>query len=189
LAGPVTIALVAFSREVLSKIYNREILPGLDDSKKVSSHRREFLATEIRKWAQSFSVVHVSSRFIDCHNINEAIFYGILKALKLLRCKNPFLILDGNYNWKNSQQPKPYPESVSIPKADSTIASVQAASILAKVSRDRLMNAFSRKYPLYRFERHKGYGTSFHLEAIKKYGILPIHRKTFLRNLEGVRIQ
>lgn len=183
LAGPVSIALVHFSPDKIPKIRMGNLLPGLTDSKKLSALQRERLFGEIQEVADHFQIQMVSSGFIDKKNINQAIFYAIFKALKKLPVKSPFLILDGNYRLETNLfhwQPPPY---ISIKKADEYIVSVSAASVLAKVYRDRYMKAMGVKYNDYGFEEHMGYGTKKHREAIETLGVCKIHRMSYLKNI------
>jgi ribonuclease HII len=172
LAGPVTIAIVSFSKETLFQIKEGKVLQGLGDSKKISHKKRLDLFPKIKELAQLWCIQSVSSKYIDCFNINQAIFYGFGKA-----------ILDGNYNLNQSLYWKKFPEYISIPKADSTIISVAAASILAKVARDAIMQAYSKKIKGYGFEKHMGYGTQMHTLSIREKGLSKIHRRSYCKNI------
>ncbi|MCC5813330.1 MAG: ribonuclease HII [Leptospira sp.] len=181
LAGPVCVALVCFTKEALHKIHQKTLLIGLGDSKKVNPKLREKLFDEIICLARYYQIQMVSSSYIDKFNINQAIFYGIKKSLEKLKLKKPFLILDGNYKLESNLLSWKHPEYISIPKADTKVASVAAASILAKVYRDRYMKKMGEKYPGYGLENHKGYGSKSHIEKIESSGLTKIHRKSFTK--------
>jgi ribonuclease HII len=183
LAGPVSIALVSFSPSTLHKIYSGDLLTGLDDSKKLKPKLREELFLEILSIAEKYRIEFVSPKFIDKFNINQAIFYGIQKALSRLQISHPFLILDGNYKLESNLLDWNHPSYKSIPKADESILSVSAASILAKVARDRYMVKASKVYPEYGFEKNMGYGTKFHRDAIQNQGISRLHRISYLHKI------
>ncbi len=182
LAGPVTISLVSFKADKLLQIQNQEILIGLNDSKKLTVKKREKLFNEILLHCNFYIVQSISPKFVDRWNINQAIFYGISKALSKLNISNPFLILDGNYRLETSLFFKEIPNYISIPKADTFVYSVSAASILAKVTRDKLMTAYSKKITKYDWDKNSGYGTAKHIQAIQKFGLSIIHRKTYCKN-------
>ncbi len=152
-------------------------IEGLNDSKKLSEKQREKLFDEIVEKAVSYSVASVSNEEIDKINILNATFMAMNKAVNSLDVEPDFVIIDGN-RIKDMK----YPHE-TIVKGDSSSASIAAASILAKVSRDREMEMLDKIYPEYNFKKHKAYGTKEHLELIKKFGPSPIHRKTF----KGVR--
>lgn len=183
LAGPVSVGLVSFSTSTLKRIYSGELLAGLTDSKKIKPKLREELFLEIVSIADWFRVELVSPKFIDKFNINQAIFYGIKKAISRLQIPKPFLILDGNYKLESNLLNWEHPPYTSIPKADESILSVSAASILAKVTRDRFMIKASQVYPGYGFEKNMGYGTKLHREAIHNQGISRLHRISYLRKI------
>lgn len=165
LAGPVVAASVILSPET--------IMMGLNDSKKLSAKKREELAEVIKKEALAFSVVEISPEVIDEINILNAAHLGMKKSLENLSIKADFVLVDGT---KNKQILRP---QLPLVKGDSKSASIAAASILAKVYRDKLMEEYSVLYPEYGFEKHKGYPTKDHIEAVEKHGVLSIHRKTF----------
>ncbi|RHX90425.1 ribonuclease HII [Leptospira stimsonii] len=184
-AGPLSVALVSFSRSTLEQILEGNILQGLTDSKKLSEKKREALYPEILKNAQIAYRTFLSPHYIDQAGINRAVLEGIRKCAKLaIRISNSTLplqlLIDGNYNFNR------YPEwsflksrSVFYTKGDLRIVSIAAASILAKVDRDRYMISISKKYPRYQFEQHKGYGTKLHEELIVRHGLSDIHRRSF----------
>ncbi len=166
LAGPVVVAAVILDKQ--------NPIEGLDDSKKLSPKKREKLYDEIVSKALAYSVVEVSAADIDEINILQATLQGMSMAVKQLSPKPELVLIDGN------QVPK---DLVDIAKAvvggDRLHKCISAASILAKVARDRLMLAFAREYPQFGFEKHKGYPTKAHREALKKFGACPIHRKSY----------
>ncbi len=160
---------------------NSEILIGIRDSKILTLAKREFFAEEVKKHALYWKVVFVSQRFIDKFNINQAIFYGINRAIPDNSIiEKPFLFIDGNYKVKFSKQVVGY---FSLPKGDDLVPSISAASVLAKTYRDRYMEKMDAKYPGYGFSKHKGYGTEMHRKQIESLGISPIHRLSFLKFL------
>ena len=164
LAGPVCVAGVIFKK-------GQKIPEGINDSKKLTKLQREKLFDEIIETAESYKVVFVTAKRIDEINILNAVKEGMRKVAKAL---NPdFVLTDAvNINWPNVPQ-------IAIIKGDAQSASIAAASILAKVSRDREMEKLAKKYPEYGFDQHAGYGTKKHVEAIKAHGFTPVHRKTF----------
>ena len=169
LAGAVYAAAVILPRGV-------HIL-GLDDSKKLSPKRRGELYGEIIEKADGYAVAFADEKEIDELNILRATHLAMNRAVSSLSPAPDYCIIDGN---SISGMSIAYETMV---KGDAKSASVAAASILAKVTRDRYITELAKKYPEYGFERHKGYGTKEHTEAILKYGVLPIHRKSFLKKL------
>lgn len=170
LAGPVCAAAVILPPGVQ--------IEGLDDSKKISEKKREKLFGLITKAAAAYSVAFASVEEIEEHNILNATFIAMNRAIEGLNIKPDFAIIDGNK----------IPTGIKIPaeavvKGDGKSMSVAAASILAKVSRDRLMYDYDEKYPEYGFAKHKGYGTKLHTEMILKYGPTECHRMSFLKKL------
>lgn len=152
-------------------------LEGLNDSKQVSPKNRERLFDEIREQAVAWAVAWVDEGEIDRINILNARMLAMDKAIHLLDPAPEFALIDGNRN-KGITIP-----NATVVKGDGRSASIAAASILAKVSRDRYMEELDRRYPEYGFARHKGYPTKAHYEALRKYGPCPVHRKTFLKNV------
>ncbi|BDF70889.1 ribonuclease HII [Oscillospiraceae bacterium] len=152
-------------------------LEGLNDSKQVSPKNRDRLFDEIREKAVAWAVAWVDEGEIDRINILNARMLAMDKAIHLLEPAPEFALIDGNRN-KGITIP-----NATVVKGDSRSASIAAASILAKVSRDRYMEELDRRYPEYGFARHKGYPTKAHYEALRKYGPCPVHRKTFLKNV------
>jgi ribonuclease HII len=167
LAGPVCAAAV-----ILPSDWEPD---GLDDSKNLSPARREALYDEITRRALAWSVAFASEQEIDEVNILQATFLAMRRALAGLRIAPDFALVDGNRD-----------PVLGIPtrceiKGDGRYACIAAASVLAKVSRDRLMDEMDARYPQYGFVRHKGYPTKAHYEALAKFGPCPIHRRSFLK--------
>lgn len=171
LAGPVYAAAVILD--------SGTVIKGLNDSKKLSEKRREEIFDEIIEKAVSYNIFSVDEKVIDEINILEATYKAMGGAVEELEVVPDFVLIDGN-RIKGIELPHE-----TVVKGDLKCASIAAASILAKVSRDRFMIKAAEKYPQYGFEKHKGYGTAAHNEAILKYGPCPIHRRTFLRKLLG----
>lgn len=169
LAGPVCAAAVILPHDFQ--------LDGLDDSKKLTEKKREELYSRITLQAVAFGIGWASEREIDEINILQATFLAMGRAVAELAPPADYALVDGN------RMPALAVPGEAIIKGDGKCASIAAASILAKVSRDRLMRALDKEYPQYGFAQHKGYGTKAHYAAIKKYGILPVHRRSFLKNL------
>lgn len=164
LAGPVVAAAVILPESFY--------LPGIDDSKKLSENVREQIFVEIQEKAEAVSIGIIESDEIDRVNIFEAAKKAMLTAIRQLEPKPDFLLIDA------VKLHTPYPFEAII-KGDSLSVSIAAASIVAKVTRDRMMKNYAEIYPQYGFARNAGYGTKEHLEAIHAYGITPIHRKSF----------
>ncbi len=152
-------------------------IEGLNDSKKLTEKKREYLFDVIREKAVAWSVNGIDVEEIDQTNILVARLKAMDLCIDMLEPKPDFALIDGNRN-KGIRCP-----NIAVVKGDSRSANIAAASILAKVSRDRYMMAMDAVYPEYGFAKHKGYGTKAHYEALRKYGPCPIHRKTFLKNL------
>lgn len=173
LAGPVCAAAVVLP-------LGAEI-PGLNDSKQLTEKKREALFTVIQAAALDWAVAWVDAAEIDATDILSARLKAMQLAIESLKNAPDFALVDGNRD-------KGKTASITVPhrcivKGDSLSASIAAASILAKVSRDRYMEEMARRYPEYEFERHKGYPTRRHYELLRKYGPCPIHRRTFLKKL------
>ena len=169
LAGPVCAAAVILPPDC--------DIPGLNDSKKLSEKKREALFPVIQEKALAFGVGWATAEEIDRVNILQATFLAMARAVEALPAPADYALVDGN-----RMPPLPIPGE-TIVKGDATSASIAAASILAKVSRDRLLRRLDEEHPEYGFAKHKGYGTKAHYEAIRKYGLLPEHRRSFLKNL------
>ena len=148
----------------------------LNDSKKLSPKRREELFAEIQEKAVSWSVGIVDAGEIDRINILQATYEAMRKAIAGLKLVPDLLLNDAVVI------PEVETEQVKIIKGDAKSVSIAAASILAKVTRDRMMEQYDSLYPEYGFAKHKGYGTAAHMAALQKHGLCPIHRKTFLKN-------
>ena len=169
LAGDVYVAAVILPHDLR--------INGINDSKKLSEKKREFLYDIIVQKSISWCVATASVEEIDRLNILQATMLAMKRAISGLNSKSDIIIVDGN------KAPDVDQNVVTLIKGDATSASIAAASILAKVSRDRYMRKLSETYPQYQFEKHKGYGTKLHTELLLKYGPSEIHRKTFLRKL------
>ena len=173
LAGPVYAAAVILPPEC--------IIPGLNDSKKVTPKRRDLLFDVIRQTALTWAVAKVEAEEIDATDILSARIKAMQLAIDQLVPAPSFALIDGNRDHgKSAVITTPHR---TIVKGDSLSESIAAASILAKVSRDRYMEEIACQYPQYEFERHKGYGTKRHYELLRQYGPCPIHRRTFLKHL------
>lgn len=168
LAGPVVAAAV-----ILPLDEEKRIL-GINDSKKLSKKKREYLAERIKEAAVAYAVEEVGEEAIDEINILQATRLAMKRAIEKLSPRPDFVLTDGNMTLDIVIPQK------SIVKGDALVASIGAASIVAKVYRDRLMEQYAEVYPYYGFERNAGYGTKAHIEAIREMGICTIHRKTFV---------
>ena len=169
LAGPVCAAAVILKPDTE--------IEGLNDSKKLSEKKREELYSVITEKAVAYSIAFASVEEIEELNILGATFLAMRRAVEGLCPNADFAIIDGN------REPKLNVPAKTVIKGDSKSMSVAAASILAKVTRDRLLLEYDKKYPEYGFASHKGYGTKAHYEAIAEHGITEIHRKSFLKNV------
>jgi len=191
LAGPVSVGVFMAPKNLNKKLI--KILGGkIKDSKKLSLKRREEIYKEFLKLRKetrlnkveqvSFSVTHISNKIIDKIGISKAVQKGISKSLHNLHPsydrKNSVIRLDGLL-----KAPKEFKNQKTIIKGDEKNVFIACASIVAKVERDRLMTKLAKKYPKYKFEIHKGYGTKKHRNLIKIHGLSPIHRRTFCHNL------
>lgn len=156
-------------------------IPGLDDSKKLTEKRREALFPVIQELALAWAVAKVDAEEINRTDILSARMKAMQLAIDRLSPPADFALIDGNRDRGRSAAITT--EHRMIVKGDSLSASIAAASILAKVSRDRWMVQAAEEYPQYQFDRHKGYGTKLHYELLRQYGPSPIHRRTFLKNL------
>ena len=169
LAGPVVVAAVVMPQD--------SMLEGVNDSKKVSEKKREKLYDEIISNAISYGVAIIDQKEIDDINILNATKKGLTEALMQLSEKPDIILVDALTGIDTLGIPYQ-----SIIKGDAKSYSIAAASIIAKVTRDRIMRQWDEIYPEYGFEKHKGYGTKAHIEVIKNNGICPIHRKSFVKN-------
>ena len=169
LAGPVVVASVILPKD--------SMIEGVNDSKKISEKKRERIYEEIIKEAISYGVGIINQNEIDEINILNATKKGLTESIRQLKCKPDVILVDALE--KIDTLGIPYK---SIIKGDAKCYSIAAASIIAKVTRDRIMRQWDEVYPVYGFQKHKGYGTASHIQAIKENGICPLHRKTFVKN-------
>lgn len=166
LAGPVVAACVILPRDFS--------VPEVNDSKKLSPAKREKLFDEIKQNAQEIGIGIVSEEIIDRMNILNASLKAMWDAIKQLKNPPQFVLVDGNQKIPNLQLPQ-----LPVIKGDSLSLSIAAASIVAKVTRDRIMLEYHHQYPQFRFADHKGYATKTHMEALKTFGPCQIHRRSF----------
>ena len=170
LAGPVVVAAVIMPKD--------SMIEGVNDSKKVSEKKREKLYELIIEEAISYSVGIVDQNEIDRINILNATKAGLTEAVRTLKVKPELILVDALTNIDTCGVPYQ-----SIIKGDAKSYSIAAASIIAKVTRDRIMREWDKVYPQYGFEKHKGYGTAAHISAIKENGLCPLHRLSFVKNI------
>ena len=170
LAGPVVVAAVIMPKN--------SMIEGVNDSKKVSEKKREKLYELIIEEAISYSVGIVDQNEIDRINILNATKAGLTEAVRTLKVKPELILVDALTNIDTCGVPYQ-----SIIKGDAKSYSIAAASIIAKVTRDRIMREWDKVYPQYGFERHKGYGPAAHITAIKENGLCPLHRLSFVKNI------
>jgi ribonuclease HII len=170
LAGPVVVAAVIMPKD--------SMIEGVNDSKKVSEKKREKLYELIIEEAISYSVGIVDQNEIDRINILNATKAGLTEAVRTLKVKPDLILVDALTNIDTCGVPYK-----SIIKGDAKSYSIAAASIIAKVTRDRIMREWDKVYPQYGFEKHKGYGTAAHISAIKENGLCPLHRLSFVKNI------
>lgn len=173
LAGPVCAAAVILPPDI--------DIPGLNDSKKLTDKKRRELFPVIQEVAVAYAVAISDEKEIDEINILQATYLAMERAINHLKVKPDFALIDGN-RAKDFGIPLE-----TVVKGDSRSASIAAASILAKVTRDDMMLEMAQKYPEYGFDIHKGYGTKAHYEALSQYGPCEIHRMTFLKKLYGTK--
>ncbi len=169
LAGPVVCAAVIMPLDEAS------IVEGIDDSKKLSAKKREELSKKIKEKALCYSIVEVDEKTIDEINILEATKRGMKQAIESLSITPEKVLTDGNMTIDIALP------QVSVIGGDALSYSIGAASIIAKVYRDKLMDEYANVYPHYAFDKNKGYGTAAHIQGIKEHGLCPIHRKTFTK--------
>lgn len=169
LAGPVCAAAVVLPKGL--------ILDGVNDSKKLTEKKREALFDVITQQALDWSVAFATVEEIEEINILNAAMLAMKRAVDGLKNPVDFAIIDGN------RKPPLEIDCEAVVKGDAKSMSVAAASILAKVSRDRILRQYAVDYPQYGFEKHKGYGTKVHVEALKKYGSCEVHRPSFLKKI------
>lgn len=168
LAGPVCAAAVILPKGM--------IIDGVNDSKKLSEKKREALFDVIKEKALSYSIALVYQDVIDEINIREATKLAMKNAVEGLNIRPDYVMVDGNF------VPDVSMDRDFVVKGDAKSMSIAAASILAKVTRDRFMLEMAEKYPQYQFEKHKGYGTKLHYEMLDEFGPSEIHRQTFLKS-------
>ncbi len=166
IAGPLAIGGVVLNRDVL--------IEGLNDSKKIPESKRDDIAVRIKESALSFHVTYVDPEYIDSFGISAALKKGFLDTISTIEQSIPLdcILLDGIPLRLDARE-------VAIIKGDAQSASIAAASIVAKTARDALMRTYAKQYPAYAFDQNKGYGSAAHIDAIRKVGLCPIHRKTF----------
>ena len=170
LAGPVCAAAVILPEGCE--------IEGLNDSKKLSEKKREMLYDVIVEKAVAYSIAYGTLEEIEQYNILEATYLAMNRAIEGLSVNADFALIDGNRVPKNITVP-----CETVIKGDSKSYSISAASILAKVTRDRLLLEYDKKYPHYGFANHKGYGTKAHYDAIAQHGVCEVHRLSFLKNV------
>ena len=169
LAGPVYAAAVILPQGL--------VIEGLNDSKKLSEKKRELLYDKVTENAIAWSVGIATEQEIDEVNILQATYLAMRRAVEGLDVKADYALIDGN------RMPPLSIDGETVIKGDALSMSIAAASIIAKVSRDRFMLEIDKEYPEYQFSKHKGYGTALHYEMIEKYGISSVHRRSFLKKL------
>lgn len=169
LAGPVVVAGVIMPED--------SMIEGVNDSKKISEKKRELLYDEILEEAISYSVAIIGQDVIDDINILNATKQGVTNVVRELDIRPNLIVIDALQHIDTDGIPYD-----SIIKGDAKCYSIAAASIIAKVTRDRIMREWDEVYPQYGFRQHKGYGTSMHIAAIREYGLTPIHRRSFTKN-------
>lgn len=171
LAGPVVVACVIMPKD--------SMIEGINDSKKISEKKRETLYEKILEEAVSYGVGIINQEEIDEINILQATKKALTEAVKSMEIKPQVILVDALTGIDTIGIPYK-----SIIKGDAKSYSIGAASIIAKVTRDRIMREWDKVYPQYGFAGHKGYGTAKHMQAIREYGICPLHRKTFVKNIK-----
>lgn len=172
LAGPVFAAAVILPHGC--------VIDGLNDSKKLTEKKRELLFDEIQERAVSFAISFATETEIDEINILQATYLAMTRACQALQPPADYALVDGN-----RMPPRLGVPGETVVKGDALSASIAAASVLAKVSRDRLMVQLDAMYPEYQFAKHKGYGTKLHRELLLQHGPCPIHRRSFLKKILG----
>ena len=176
-AGRGPLAGAVFVAMCIMPLNKDKIIKGVNDSKKLSPVKREELFEKIKQIAISYSICSVDEKEIDNINILEATKLGMQKCLEQIKIKPDYCLVDyvAKLNLNTQFQ--------TIVKGDAKSYSVACASILAKVARDKYMENLAKEYPNYAFDKHKGYPTKLHYDLISKYGISPVHRKSFLKNI------
>ncbi len=184
LAGPVSIGFTVFHRSFFESIPDE--LRLLNDSKLLKPEVRERLTEPVRKHSLFHTVIHISNKKIDEIGINPAIELAVIRSLQRFHSSGAEkhgrlarVLVDGNYRLNSVKKAFPDTEFLSVVKGDSRVFSIAAASVLAKVTRDRRMNRFHRYFPEYGFDRHAGYGTAQHRKVMAEIGLSPLHRKSY----------
>ena len=170
LCGPVVAAAVILPKDA--------VIDGLDDSKKLTEKKREALFEKIKETAVAYAIAEATPEEIDEINILNASMLAMRRAVEMLSVKADFALIDGNCS-RGFRIP-----TETVVKGDAKSYSIAAASILAKVTRDRGCIELDKQYPMYGIAKHKGYPTKDHMEAVREYGVAPIYRKTFLKFLD-----
>jgi len=170
LAGPVVVGIVIMKPD--------SFIEGINDSKKISEKKRELIYEQITEEAIDWAVGIVDQKEIDEINILNATKKALTKAITSLKVKPDRILVDALEHIDTCKIPY-----TSIIKGDAKVYSISAASIIAKVTRDRIMKEYDEIYPEYGFAGHKGYGTAKHMQAIREYGLCPLHRKSFIKNI------
>ena len=170
LAGPVCAAAVILDGDTL--------IEGINDSKKLSEKKREAIYNVIIEKSLAYGIAFAEVEEIEEHNILNATYLAMNRAINQLKIKADFALIDGNRTPTDIQV-----DCQTVVKGDAKSMSIAAASILAKVTRDRLLMEYHERYPQYNFAKHKGYGTAEHMAAIRMYGPCEIHRLSFLKKL------
>ena len=171
LCGPVVAAAVILPRDI--------VIEGLNDSKKLTEKKREALFDIIKEKAIAYGIAEASPEEIDEINILNASMLAMRRAVEMLSPKADFALIDGNCS-RGFEIP-----TLTVVKGDAKSASIAAASVLAKVTRDRQCLELDKLYPEYNIAKHKGYPTKEHMDAVRKYGVAPIYRKSFLKFLNN----
>jgi ribonuclease HII len=170
LAGPVVVGIVVFEKNNLIEWLSL----GINDSKKLSSQQRQKILKKVKAKAKEWQTVRVGEKFIDKKNIRQATLIAMRRAFLKTTLPLDFLLIDGQDTLKDLPI-----NQKAIVNGDEMSVIIAAASILAKETRDNIMRRYAKKYPQYGFEKHKGYGTTFHKDKILKYGPCKIHRQSF----------
>jgi len=174
LAGPVVVAAVIMNKSC--------IIPGIKDSKKLTSSKRSQLYDEILQKSEFYRIEVIDNNIIDKINILKSVMLGMEKCLSDIEKNITELLIDGNYFKLDNDAQNKF-NYKTIVKGDSKVYEISCASILAKVSRDRMMDEYDKIYPEYNFKSNKGYGTLYHIKCLLQYGPCDIHRKTFIKKI------
>ena len=174
LAGPVVAAVVLVDQNFQKSLPELPLLTQIKDSKKISPNKREKLSHQIKENCPDVGIGVCDNATIDRLNILQASFLAMKKALSDMRTSPDLILVDGKF-----RIPKCSYDQKSFPQGDRKIFSIAAASIVAKVTRDKMMEDYHKEHPDYGFDKHKGYGTKQHMDALKQYGPCEIHRRSF----------